>query len=120
MRCKETRRALLVMQAYLDGAEIEREAAGHWLPCNEPCWDWNSHSYRIKQTPDEIDWSEVMPVWTFMARDGQDDPMFFTEEPTRAEGHWECPTGEYTLVTQASYRRGSLPWYLSLIKRPDS
>lgn len=48
----ETKDMLAVMQACLDGREIQRSAgarnSGQWLDTPNPSWDWVSHIYRVK------------------------------------------------------------------------
>jgi hypothetical protein len=66
MTRNETRAAILIMEAYLDGYEIQR-CGKHWNPkeslkpdwcdTDEPCWDFDNCDYRIKPTP-------VLRPWT--------------------------------------------------------
>ena len=47
--------AILVMQAYVDGEEIEQSPIGDgWGPVHEPVWDWYQNDYRIKPKPREF------------------------------------------------------------------
>lgn len=45
-----------VMQAFVDGAEIEMELKdqGDWELNNYPAWNWQSCKYRIKRTLPEV------------------------------------------------------------------
>ncbi len=44
-----TRKVVNVMQAYLDGKEIEERCGlGDWHDCPLPRWDWIENDYRIK------------------------------------------------------------------------
>ena len=57
MTRNETRAAILIMEAYLDGYEIQR-CGKHWNPkeslkpdwcdTDEPCWDFDNCDYRRK------------------------------------------------------------------------
>ena len=65
MNREETKQAIEVMQAYVDGAEIELKAqtfseTSDWVPLNsiEPVWHWPVYLYRIKPKPQE---GYVMP-----------------------------------------------------------
>lgn len=61
MNKEQTKAAIAVMQAYVDGKTIERlhKDSKVWLteaPAEAPertAWDWNNHTYRIKQEPRE-------------------------------------------------------------------
>jgi len=47
----ETREAIKVMQAYVDGAEIEMKLSSGWIQATTPFWDWSNTEWRIKKTP---------------------------------------------------------------------
>ena len=50
----ETREAIKVMQAFVDGAEIEcvlHDKADDWTPMLQPSWNFNLCKYRIKKAP---------------------------------------------------------------------
>ena len=58
MNIEQTKEAIRIMQAYVDGKEVEYERPdGIWTIINNPCWNWNSQEYRIKPTP-------VLRPWT--------------------------------------------------------
>ena len=49
MTPEQTIEAIRVMQAYVDGKEVEYEHPdGIWMLTTTPCWNWNSGEYRIK------------------------------------------------------------------------
>lgn len=64
MNIEETKEAIKVMQAYVDGKEVEAQrpiAGSCWIRASEPRWDWFNYIYRIKPTtvlrpwtPDEV------------------------------------------------------------------
>ena len=66
MTRNETRAAILIMEAYLDGYEIQR-CGKHWNPkeslkpdwcdTDEPCWDFDNCDYRIKPTATLRPWT---------------------------------------------------------------
>ena len=44
-----TKKMVDVMQAYIDGKEIEERCGlGNWYGCAFPTWDWMECDYRIK------------------------------------------------------------------------
>ena len=54
----ETIEAIRVMQAFVDGKEVEYERPdGIWTIINNPCWNWNSQDYRIKPTATLRPWT---------------------------------------------------------------
>lgn len=59
MNKQETAEAIRVMQAFVDGGEIEyvhkpMDAQNEWFSIKEPCWDWNLCRYRVKPKPKEL------------------------------------------------------------------
>ena len=58
MNIEQTKEAIRVMQAFVDGKEVEYERPdGIWMIINSPAWNWHSQDYRIKPTP-------VLRPWT--------------------------------------------------------
>ena len=75
MNIEQTIEAIRVMQAYVDGKEVEYERPdGIWMLINRPLWDWNTQEYRIKPTPVLRPWTaDEVPLgaWMRNAPDGQ-------------------------------------------------
>lgn len=49
---EETKRMIEVMQAYVDGEEIELRLRTHttnWRSAATPCWTWDTCDYRVKE-----------------------------------------------------------------------
>ena len=83
MTREQTIEAIRIMQAYVDGKEVEYERPdGIWTIINNPCWNWNSQEYRIKPAP-------VLRPWT-----ADEVPL----------GAWmrSVPNGEYRWLINAS------------------
>lgn len=59
MTREKTKEAIRVMQAYVDGKEVEsvNRRGIVWMRAPEPCWDWLNCDYQIKPTP-------VLRPWT--------------------------------------------------------
>jgi len=52
MNIEETKEAISVMQAFVDGNEVEYQISdGTWWDALTPSWNWASTRYRIKPTP---------------------------------------------------------------------
>jgi len=59
MTREQTKEAIRIMDAYVDGYEIQHRIKKcdsrsvlkpDWCDTDEPCWDFDSYDYRIKQT----------------------------------------------------------------------
>lgn len=60
MTREQTIEAIKVMQAYVDGKEVEVQrllAGSCWIPSGAPCWDWLNGNYRIKPTAKLRPWT---------------------------------------------------------------
>ena len=56
MNIEETKEAIEVMQAYVDGKDIEMDYNGTWLHNKSPLWRWGVFEYRIAEPkPVEIE-----------------------------------------------------------------
>ena len=48
----ETAKLIPIMQAFVDGAEIECQVENNaWFSTNDPAWGYLDYKYRIKKTP---------------------------------------------------------------------
>jgi hypothetical protein len=84
MTRNETRAAILIMEAYLDGYQIQRcgkqwnpkeSLKPDWCDTDEPCWDFDSCDYRIKPTAKLRPWTaDEVPLgaWMRFKRNPQD------------------------------------------------
>lgn len=61
MNVEETKAAIAVMQAFVDGEEIEydpkddpTEAGDSWFGVANPVWNWDKRTYRIKKEPQTL------------------------------------------------------------------
>ena len=68
MTREQTIEAIRIMQAYVDGKEVEYEHPnGIWMLTPTPCWNWNSGEYRIKPTPVLRPWTaDEVPLGAWM------------------------------------------------------
>ena len=53
MNREETKKAIAVMQAYVDGKQIEAAQEGSEWRASLPIWDWGPNEYRVKPEPIE-------------------------------------------------------------------
>jgi hypothetical protein len=55
---EETKEAIRVMQAYVDGKEVEISSLlGKWERATAPWWNWDDREYRIKPTATLRPWT---------------------------------------------------------------
>jgi hypothetical protein len=57
MNIEQTKEAIKVMQAWVDGKELEVREVDEWRRTFIPLWQWHTNDYRIKPTP-------VLRPWT--------------------------------------------------------
>jgi hypothetical protein len=58
MNIEQTKEAIKVMQAFVDGKELEYERPdGIWTLIKNPGWNWNTQEYRIKPTATLRPWT---------------------------------------------------------------
>lgn len=51
---KTTEEMIAVMQAYVDGKEIELFNSKTWEHIIDPAWNWRNNDYRVKETPEYV------------------------------------------------------------------
>jgi hypothetical protein len=78
MTKEQTIEAIKVMQAFVDGKEVEINgmlADSVWLPAGAPCWNWQMMEYRIKSVSVLRPWTaDEVPLGAQMRR--ETDPKF--------------------------------------------
>jgi hypothetical protein len=143
MTREEARKAAQVMLAYADGAEIEfcfkhstRRKWSTGKATDTYGFDWPNFKYRVKETPDFIDWSHVAPEYKWMARSELGAAYFFKEKPVSGNepvnrenyftggpktGNWFWGYNQIgtNADTHASYKRGTVDWKDSLVSREE-
>jgi len=119
---EQTKRAIDVMQAYVDGAEIESTMLENCWGMATPAWNWGNNAYRVKiATKPSINWDHVHPDYKWLARDKDGGPFFYTKRPSCGRGTWHRPSGSGMngADTFASYTPGDCDWKDSLVERPE-
>lgn len=83
MTREQTKEAIRVMQAYVDGEEVQyspKQGKGSyfWTTKDNPLWNWEHYDYRIKPTPVLRPWtSDEVPLGAWMReKQGNDRGMF--------------------------------------------
>ena len=67
MNIEETKECIRVMQAFVDGKEVEHWYYEMWVKIHVPRWDWGNTEYRIKPTPVLRPWTaDEVPLGAWM------------------------------------------------------
>jgi hypothetical protein len=63
MNIEQTKEAIRIMQAFVDGKEVECMYDGKWASRTNPSWNWTNYFYRIKPTATLRPWTaDKMPL----------------------------------------------------------
>lgn len=70
MNRKETAERIKIMQAFVDGKQIEfKDCMGRWCEAENPLWNWDSGGkYRIKPKPKYRPFANVDECWEEMLK----------------------------------------------------
>lgn len=110
---------LPIIQAYCDGDDVEVfGGSGVWMVVSDPLFAPHG-TYRIKQTPDTIDWSHVHEDYKWMARDRSGEVCLFKEKPTSFGTCWSTAEKIFDAGGFISYKQGTVDWKDSLVERPE-
>lgn len=114
---ERTKRMIEVMQAYVDGEEIEAnsQSSGKWGKRSKPFWNWADVEYRIvpPATQDSINWDHVAPEFKYMERRPTGEAYLYTGHPEKSYTLRSVPASIFS-----SYRKGTVDWKDSLVIRP--
>lgn len=67
MNIEQTKEAIKLMQAFVDGKEVELRYNGKWASNDSPSWNWSGCIYRIKPTPVLRSWTaDEVPLGAWM------------------------------------------------------
>jgi hypothetical protein len=71
MNIEQTKEAIRVMQAFVDGKEVQSMYEGNWSLVHVPRWNWDDTQYRIKPTPTLRPWTaDEVPLGSIMRTKG--------------------------------------------------
>jgi len=116
-----------VMQAYIDGKQIEckwhYETDEQWGVSSNPKFSWGMFDYRVKEsdglTKPSIDWSTVPIAYNWLARDSSGAVYVYSDRPILGETLWEYDdVAVYDYVDHSSLYVGTCDWKDSLVFRP--
>ena len=67
MTREQTIEAIRIMEAFVDGKEVEHLYNGKWVKIYAPMWDWDNTEYRIKPTATLRPWTaDEVPLGAWM------------------------------------------------------
>jgi len=111
---------LALFEAWVDGKTIYATHFGEIYTQKYPSWN-EEVVYTVMKTPDSIDWSHVNPKYKWMTRDKHGCVYLFEDEPsTHGRGYWKRGGDAVEVQGFASYVKGDVEWYDSLVRRPDN
>lgn len=94
MNPEQTKEAIRVMQAYVDGKEVEYKwGLMDWNSIDKPEWNWSAYDYRIKPTA-------TLRPWTA------------DEVPVGAQTRSKLKPSERFLITQSNLSLNLKQWLL--------
>ena len=87
MNIEQTKEAIRVMQAFLDGKEVEFfSPCQKWERATTPRWEWHDTQYRIKPTPTFRPWTaDEVPVGGQIRSKHSRDYRFLIDRTANAE-----------------------------------
>jgi len=93
MNIEETKEAIRIMQAFVDGKEVEWNYRGieRWETIISPKWNWIDNEYRIKPTPTFRPWTaDEVPLgaWMRMKSDREYRFLISNTESFSGREHW--------------------------------
>ena len=68
MRREYTADCIKVMQAYVEGKQIQYKDDEVWIDIDDPDWDWHNWEYRIKPEPNYRPFRDVEECWQEMQK----------------------------------------------------
>ena len=118
---------LKLFEAWLDDKQSIEKRVGSdpnvygWEGDTYPTWYKNA-TYRIKETPDTINWDHVHPDFKWMARDRSGRAHLYRLRPYSFNfngGFSWSRSGGITTCVHSSYKQGTVSAENSLVKRPS-
>lgn len=123
----DTKYKVGVMQAWLDGEEIEVKSlsTGNWIAAGLPLWDWANCIYRVKEVKPLINWEHVADEYNYLSVDKMGVAYLYEKCPVIDDyeiGVWATTSGGFsTAVTHKSLvLPDHLDWENSLVERPNT
>ena len=69
MNIEQTKEAIKVMQAFVDGKDVQSMYEGKWSLVHVPRWNWDDTQYRIKPTAKLRPWTaDEVPLGAWMRK----------------------------------------------------
>ena len=97
MNIEETKEAIRIMAAYVDGKEVEHRYNGNWVSNFSPSWDWLRCTYRIKPTTTLRPWTpDEVPLGAWMRSIGLYGRQIITHTAEEEDRAWWLRASEHS------------------------
>jgi len=97
MTKEQTIEAIRIMQAYVDGKEIQTIYAGVWRLASTPRWGWDDTEYRIKPTAKLRPWTaDEVPLGAWMRSRGLYGRHLITHTQEQGDREWWLKACEHS------------------------
>ena len=99
MNIEETKEAIRVMQAFVDGNQVERRLRRleGWNTTNNPSWNWTDCIYRIKPTPVLRPWTaDEVPLGAWLRNKGLYGRQIITHTAEQKDREWWLKASEHS------------------------
>jgi len=98
MSIEETKEAIRVMQAFVDGKEVEHRYNGKWVKIYVPRWNWDDTEYRIKPTATLRPWTaDEVPLGSIMRTKGLEGRCIIIDTETSDDRSYWLHAREHSI-----------------------
>jgi len=97
MNIEETKEAIRVMQAYVEGKDVESMYDGKWAIIYVPRWNWSDTEYRIKPTATLRPWTaDEVPLGAWIRSKGLYGRQIITHTAEQKDREWWLKASEHS------------------------
>jgi len=107
MNIEQTKEAIRIMQAFVDGKEVQRHGKQwnpkeslkpDWSDIDEPCWGFDNCYYRIKPTPTFRPWTaDEVPLGSIMRTKGLEGRCIIIDTETSDDRSYWLNAREHSI-----------------------
>jgi hypothetical protein len=98
MTHEQTIEAIRIMQAYVDGKELEVREVDEWRRTFIPLWQWHTNDYRIKPTPTFRPWTaDEVPLGAWIRSRGLYGRQLITHTLEQGDREWWLKACEHSI-----------------------
>jgi hypothetical protein len=98
MNIEQTKEAIRVMQAFVDGKDVQSMYEGKWSLVHVPRWNWDDTQYRIKPTPVLRPWTaDEVPLGSIMRTKGLEGRCIIIDTETSDDRSYWLNAREHSI-----------------------